>query len=100
MDLKQGKPVDVGVPRCCPDCGTKLDGATVVVQPGEPEESMPTAVDVTVCVYCGAILEFTADGFRHISPQTLEALTADERRALAVAQRAHAIWRRIRTTGK
>jgi len=38
----------------CPSCHTKLDGATSLHAP----EAKPKPDDVTVCMYCQAILQF------------------------------------------
>lgn len=40
---------------CCPTCESKLDGATAI----DGEQTMPEPGDITVCVYCTEVLEFT-----------------------------------------
>lgn len=46
--------------RRCPNCRTVVDGATAV----DGSEAFPSPGDVTVCVYCAAVLIFTATGLR------------------------------------
>jgi transcription elongation factor Elf1 len=46
------------MPTCyCPTCETKLDAATALDESGHG----PISGDVTICIYCGEILEFTAE---------------------------------------
>jgi len=57
----------------CPSCATPLDGATSV-----GHGHRPNAGDVTVCIYCGAILIFTArGGLRPPTPDERAELAAD-----------------------
>jgi hypothetical protein len=48
----------VRLPPClCPVCESKLDAAAATNGDGSP----PKSGDVTVCIYCTALLEFTDD---------------------------------------
>ena len=40
----------------CPECGHKLDAATDI-----NENKAPKAGDISLCINCGAVLEFNAD---------------------------------------
>lgn len=60
----------------CPSCDALLDGATSLVR-----EASPCAGDLTVCMYCGAALEFTQGlGLRMLKPAELAALDAETKR--------------------
>jgi hypothetical protein len=50
----------------CPSCGRLLDAATSFDHVNAPKPG-----DFTVCVYCGVLLRFTADG---LEPTTSEAV--------------------------
>lgn len=41
----------------CPGCGKKLDAVSAV----DKENLMPKEHDVTICLGCGTVLEFTSD---------------------------------------
>lgn len=42
----------------CPACLSKIDGATVL---SSEEQAQPAPGDVTVCLYCGSLLEFAGE---------------------------------------
>jgi hypothetical protein len=44
-------------PRLCPTCGAVLDRATSATG----EQATPSAGDITLCLYCGHLLEFGPD---------------------------------------
>lgn len=79
----------------CPTCGRKLDGVTSINRPNEPVA--PTAGDVTVCAYCGAVLRFTAAlGFETVSDDEVATFDPDTRWQLALARNACARLRESR----
>jgi len=47
----------------CPRCDNKLDGFTEM-----KEGTTPKSGDVTVCLYCSAVLEFTDDMMLDFAP--------------------------------
>lgn len=60
----------------CPVCDTKLDGATCV---DGDDEIIPQAGDVSVCMYCGTILEYEDGLFVHeISDKKLEQIKIED----------------------
>jgi hypothetical protein len=63
-------------PCLCPRCGYMLDAATNILRSEGPEAS-----DVSMCLSCGAVLEFRAD-------TTLREMTAPEIAALPRYMRA------------
>ena len=76
----------------CPTCGTRLTGTTDIT----PENARPKPGDLSVCVYCGAILTFTAT-------MTLRLLSAAEARdcdpdVIATVRRFSAAVRRDRVS--
>lgn len=73
------------LPGNCPDCGTALDSA-VSVGPGQPADAKPQAGDITICVVCAALLEFTGGEYVKLSPEKLTEAPPDAREALARAQ--------------
>ena len=55
----------------CPTCNRTLDGATCV----DNEDILPKIGDLSVCMYCGTILEYEDGLFLHaISDESLESL--------------------------
>lgn len=66
-----------GAPKC-PSCYAVLDTATGV---GPTPADKPSAGDLSVCLYCGAMLEFEAGCLGHalLSQAAFEALPADVR---------------------
>lgn len=55
----------------CPTCGYQMDSATVV-GPAEPHRH-PASGDVSLCLRCGEVLEFDAQG--KLQVPTLAAMT-------------------------
>lgn len=55
----------------CPTCHRKLDGASSVAHPHKPSVG-----DLTVCLYCGTVLAFTA-----VDPIWVYRLATDRERA-------------------
>lgn len=51
----------------CPSCSSELSGAAV---PGDPT-AQPQPGDLTLCAYCGALLQF--DDLLLLNPTTLDA---------------------------
>lgn len=48
----------------CPNCGTTLDGVTGTAIGGEmpePAEFIPGPGDISMCCYCGELLQFQPD---------------------------------------
>lgn len=64
------------LPPCkCPTCDTILDAATST----DGYDTTPKAGDVTVCIYCNDVLEFTDDmEFIHVDIKTLPQETQDQ----------------------
>jgi len=58
--------------RHCPICLAKLDGVTQV----GGTDATPSPGDFTFCVYCGAPLRFTSDGFELIPAREVVQLDA------------------------
>lgn len=78
-------------PSPCPKCARVLDGAS-----GLSDSQPPAEGDVTVCLYCGAMLTFGAElALRVLSPAEFNAMPADVRGELARAALATA-----RATGR
>lgn len=44
-------------PHACPSCGKKLDAASAA----DGSEKRPSAGDVTLCMYCAAVLRFSPE---------------------------------------
>jgi hypothetical protein len=62
-----------------PCCGRTLDGATCA----DGSQKKPKAGDVSVCMYCQAVLFFRADGtLRRLNTEEMGKLSPDERDAL------------------
>lgn len=60
----------------CPNCGTMLDGRSMV---GDLNEATPVADDVTICIKCGGPAAFTADlRLRVCTEAELAALAKDD----------------------
>lgn len=53
----------------CPVCHTELDAATNV-----EDDQAPKPGDVTICVYCATVMEFTEGGLRIMSQEELDAV--------------------------
>jgi hypothetical protein len=54
----------------CPECETLLDSATSVAG----DDATPKPGDITLCIYCGMLLEFTESGLKLISDEALDDL--------------------------
>jgi hypothetical protein len=77
---------------CCPACGTRLEEATSTP---DSDVEVPEPGALSVCVYCGAVLWFTADlTLMAITPDDWAAMDAETRalveRTRADVARAHA----------
>ena len=59
----------------CPQCGKKIDAAISA----SGEHVMPESGDVTICVYCGVLLEYTDQLLVSILPsETLEDMDEED----------------------
>jgi len=47
----------------CPHCKAKLDGALGI----QDEDSVPGPGDLSICLYCGTILEYEEGFFLHVA---------------------------------
>ncbi len=56
----------LAVDRCCPSCGRVLNAATSLDHVDAPKPG-----DFTVCVDCGVLLRFTADGLEPTTPEAV-----------------------------
>lgn len=75
----------------CPACSRQLDCSNTL---GEPDEVViPKAGDVTVCLGCQAILEYTGDSqvYRFASREVLDSLPLETRKQLTKMQVAAAL---------
>ncbi len=71
----------------CPTCGSKLDAASLIGSPEQPGEWMPSAGDVTACMYCGEFLEFSETmRIRKASIANLAELTDEQRYNLGLVR--------------
>lgn len=62
-----------------------MDGATAV---HGDEGAVPGSGDLTVCIYCGELMEFTEPGHAvSLTQEKLEAMEPDVQHALKTAQR-------------
>lgn len=52
-----GKPLPTAA---CPNCGYKTDAATLCDE-AAPKDSRPCPADITVCLRCATVLQFTED---------------------------------------
>lgn len=78
----------------CPTCGNLLDGATCPTE----EDASPSEGDLSICLYCGTMLEFQADlTLCKLSDEKYAELPLGERLALDRAAAATAI---VRAKGK
>lgn len=68
-------------PRRCPGCRAVVDAATAI----DGSDAVPSAGDVTVCLYCARVLIFTIDGLRFPTLPELEQLAENEDLVRAVA---------------
>lgn len=60
----------------CPKCGKKLDGATSGDNPDE--EIMPQKYDLSICLYCVAVLQYEEDlSLRELSDDELGKLPSE-----------------------
>lgn len=50
----------------CPSCDRKLDAATSAY-----EDAVPTPHDITICLYCGEMLEFSDDMDLQVLPEII-----------------------------
>lgn len=78
----------------CPSCGGKIDGATGLQVGGDPQRMIaPNPGDVSVCGWCGQMLQYAADlrsvqklphaEFRKLAPEQrrlMRALSEDVKR--------------------
>lgn len=75
------------VPCACPGCGTVLTGATSI-----GSDNVPKHGDVTVCVYCAALLHFVGVGelvtLERMNLQQISALDQETQSTLLRAVRA------------
>jgi len=55
----------------CPTCGEQLDAATPI-----DGEATPTEGDLSICLYCGEIMEF-AEGMKLVKADIESIVTAD-----------------------
>ena len=53
----------------CPHCGAKLDACTGISS--DREGTIPTIGAITVCAYCGTLLEFAETGYLRASRHRL-----------------------------
>jgi hypothetical protein len=67
----------------CPKCGGNLDGALNTTGDGHPEKG-----DLSICVYCGELLQFTASLKLELLPEAaLASLSIGESQRLERARR-------------
>jgi hypothetical protein len=67
----------------CPRCGYRMDGASAVSPEGERLHVAPQPGDCSVCICCGAILEFARYGDpRWLTMEELAALPEELRNQL------------------
>ena len=59
MSARTGPTVRLRTQRC-PSCRQKLSAASMIGAPEKVEDAMPSAGDITACIYCGAFLQFSA----------------------------------------
>lgn len=64
----------------CPECGTRLDGFDPSLSGAG---AIPAAGDVTICMYCATILEFTVASTLVVPPAERLALYMEDRKVLA-----------------
>jgi hypothetical protein len=64
----------------CPHCDKVLDAITGAGS--SPEETIPTIGRLSVCVYCGTLLEIIADGIQAAAAARLGELSEFERKLL------------------
>lgn len=75
----------------CPQCDALLDGVTAVG--AAPEDTIPTIGRLTVCCYCGTLLEIVAGGIQAAAAERMGELSAFELTLLQAT-----IGRTIRTS--
>lgn len=84
----------------CPRCGYPIDTATAASYPtsdGETEPVKPRSGDLTVCLWCGAPMEFRESGDpRWLTLDELNALPREARWKLAAAWAAVLTYRPAR----
>lgn len=76
----------------CTECGHKLDAHTDV----QGADEKPTEGDVSICLYCGHLTQYDADGKR--GPCDYDSLPTEVKELLAKAEAARA--RTMRHYGK
>ena len=60
-------------PSKCTNCGRKLDACTAACT--DIEDSIPVSGRLTVCVYCGKLLEFTNTGLKSAAADRINELS-------------------------
>lgn len=66
----------------CPKCGQLLEAASAL-----DGKSTPRPEDISLCFYCGEVLQFGSDLRLHVAPAgLLEELSEEQRRVVAVLQ--------------
>lgn len=59
----------------CPCCKKKLTGASGI----QDDTSVPEPGDLSICIYCGTILEYEEGFFLHVAPdESLSRLNSEE----------------------
>ena len=77
------------VEAACPHCRRRLDAATGF------DEHAPRPGDLSICLYCSAVLQFTPTGFVLFPEHEIKALPASTRAVLAKARRGTAFVRAL-----